>query len=58
MSCDNLRRLENKTNGVNKVTLSMATPISTSEKSEIEFTPAEKIANSLQETGKLNGESF
>ena len=58
MSCDNLRRLENKTNGVNKVTLSMATPTSTSEKSEIEFTPAEKIANSLQETGKLNEELF
>ena len=58
MSCDNLRRLENKTNGVNEVTLSMATPTSTSETSEIEFTTAEKITNSLQETGKLNEESF
>ena len=58
MFCDNFRRLENKTNGVNKATLSMATPTSTSEKSEIEFTPAEKIANSLQETGKLNEELF
>ena len=58
MSCDNLRRLENKTNGANKVTLSMATPTSPSETSEIEFTPADKIANSLQETGKLNEEIF
>ena len=58
MSCDNLRRLENKTNGVNTVTLSMATPTSASKTSEIEFTPAEKIANSLQETGKLNEELF